>query len=99
MSNAETKKEKQTSKIFRKQHGAVSKILIARDRENRQIRKKLTAVLKNGPGTVPEISKETGIPSSDVLWHLMSMRKYGIIVDGEECDSYIRYMLKGEKGK
>ena len=67
---------------------------MARYRRQRKIQKQLMEALKIGPRTVPEIADRTGIPSSEVLWHLMSMKKYGRIVEGQEREGYYEYILE-----
>jgi|GEM_PF-563688 len=91
------KKRKLSSQVLRERRGGVPKELLERNRENARIRRKLTEVLKDGPKTVPEVAKAAEIPTEIVLWHLMSMKKYGEVIEGEERDSYIAYMLKPQK--
>lgn len=43
--------------------------------------------------TVPEIAQETAIPSSQVLWYISTMRKYGMISEGEKDGDYFKYEL------
>lgn len=65
-------------------------------KETRAVRKKLSEVLSEGPKTVPELARVTGIPSQHVLWHLMSMRKYGKVAEGEPSGDYFQYVLLKE---
>ena len=53
-----------------------------RVKETRAFRKKLSEALSEGPKTVPELTRATGIPSQHVLWHLTSMKKYGKVGEG-----------------
>ena len=50
-------------------------------------------------GTVPEISDATGIPSSDVLWYVAALKKYGEVVEAEEDAGYFQYRLSQNGGK
>jgi predicted transcriptional regulator len=68
-------------------------------RKHQEAKKRLREALKQSPKTVPEIADQTGMPSREVFWHLMSMRKYGEVIEGEEQDSYVRYALKPSEGK
>ena len=94
---AMAEKEKPTSQILRERRGGVPKELLAFNRENTGIRRKITEALNDGPRTVPDIAGITGIPGHQVFWHLMSMKKYGKVVEGEERDSYYEYALKEEQ--
>ena len=91
------KKEKKPVQILRERCGGASKELMEQHRAQRKIQKQLKQALKEGPKTVPEIAKQTGIPSHDVLWHLMSMKKYGQIVEGQERESYYEYRLEEQE--
>ena len=91
--------EELTSQVLRKRRGGVAKETMARNRESNRIRRQIVDLLKAGPKTVPEIADATGIPSPTVFWHLMSMRKYGKVVEGEERDSYFEYALGSGEDK
>jgi hypothetical protein len=83
--------------ILRERRGGVPKELVERSRRQAQTHKRLTRALTDGPKTVPEIAKITELPTHEVFWHLMGMRKYGQIVEGEERDGYYEYALKPEQ--
>jgi hypothetical protein len=83
--------------ILRERRGGVPKELLERSRRQAQTQKVLTAALRNGPKTVPEIARTTRLPAHEVLWYIMGMRKYGQIVEGEERDGYYEYVLKPEE--
>ena len=51
--------------------------------------------LKAGGKTVPEISRAVGMPSSEVMWTIAALKKYGEIVEGQKEGSYFRYELAG----
>ena len=80
--------------IARRRRGGVPKELLERSRAQTKTRKKIIQALEDGPKTVPEIAEATAMPSHEVLWKLMGMRKYGLVVEGEECDGYYQYVLK-----
>jgi predicted transcriptional regulator len=92
-------KQKLTSQILRERLGTVPKKPLEISREHAKIKKQIREALKDGPKTVPEIAKTTEIHSSEVLWHLMSLRKYGEVVEVEERDSYVEYTLKPTEQK
>jgi predicted Rossmann fold nucleotide-binding protein DprA/Smf involved in DNA uptake len=43
--------------------------------------------------TVPEIAAATGLPVSEVLWYVATLKKYGEILEGPKAGSYFRYRL------
>jgi len=45
------------------------------------------------PMTVPEIALATGIPSSEVLWFIATLKKYGIVVELDKEGSFFRYQM------
>jgi predicted transcriptional regulator len=92
-------KEKLSSRILRERLGSVPKKPSEMSAKHAKIRKQLRKALEDGPKTVPAISKATGLPTKDVFWHLMSLKKYGEIVEGEERDSYVEYLLKPKQEK
>ncbi len=63
-------------------------------KEQNRIQKQIKQGLATGPKTVPEISRATGLPSQTVFWHLMAMKKYGMVDEAGASDSYYRYALK-----
>ena len=82
--------------IIRERRGGVPKELLERNRAQTKTRKRIVQALEDGPKTVPEVAKATAMPSHEVLWKLMGMKKYGLVVEGEERDGYYQYALKGE---
>lgn len=53
-----------------------------------------TLAASETPLTVPEIAVAIGLPTSDVLWCVMAMKKYGIVGERENDDGYYRYGLE-----
>jgi predicted Rossmann fold nucleotide-binding protein DprA/Smf involved in DNA uptake len=92
----EESQKAQPIKIIRERRGGVPKELVERSRRQAKTHKLLTAALKEGPKTVPEVAEATAMPSHEVLWKLMGMKKYGLVVEGEERDGYYQYALKNE---
>ncbi len=60
--------------------------------------KKILLTLEEEPRAVPEIAGETGIPVKEVMYRLMSLRKYGYVKDTNEIneDEYYTYALSHE---
>lgn len=97
--NAKKNSQKKPIQILRDRFGGVSEELKIKTRTQTKIFKNLKESIVNAYKTVPEISESTGIPSNEVLWHLMAMKKYGLVIEGEERDGYYEYTLKEEEKK
>jgi len=90
-------KKKAPAHILRDRRGGVPQALLELTRRQAAIRKQITKVLLEGPKTVPDLAAASGFPAHEVFWHLMAMKKYGEIVEGEERDGYFEYGLKEKK--
>jgi hypothetical protein len=55
--------------------------------------KAIKAQLAGGDLTVPEIAAATGLPTSEVMWYVASLKKYGAVLEGVKDGSYFRYQL------
>jgi predicted transcriptional regulator len=64
-----------------------------RMKEQRQAVKAIKERLEGAELTVPEIAAATGLPVSEVLWYVASLKKYGEILEGSKDGSYYRYRL------
>jgi len=91
------KSEKKPLQILKERVGPVPKELSDRVKEHAGIKTKIRKALKDGAMTIPEIAAATEIPSSSVLWHVMSMKKYGKIVEAEQSGDYMKYKLAEKK--
>ncbi|MGW8187134.1 MAG: hypothetical protein ACWGNK_07700 [Desulfobacterales bacterium] len=58
-----------------------------------QIIKCITEQIKNEGKTIPEISQATGLPASQVLMFVATLRKYGAVVEGTKDGDYFRYHI------
>jgi hypothetical protein len=94
---SQDKKKKAPVHILRDRRGGVPQVLLELTRRQAAIRKQLTKALQEGPKIVPELAEASGFPTHEVFWHLMAMKKYGEIVEGEERDGYFEYALKEKK--
>jgi hypothetical protein len=65
----------------------------ARMKEQRRAVKAIKATLDGAELTVPEIAAATGLPASEVLWYVATLKKYGEILEGPKDGSYFRYRL------
>ena len=64
-----------------------------RMKEQRQALKAIKERLADLELTVPEIAEGTGLPVSEVLWYVATMKKYGEILEGPKAGGYYRYRL------
>jgi hypothetical protein len=65
----------------------------ARMKEQRLAVKAIKEQLAGAELTVPEIAAATGLPTSEVLWYVASLKKYGEVLEGPKAGSYYRYKL------
>jgi len=84
-------------KIFRERMGGLTEAKKAYQKAHRDARKRIGEALKGGPKTVPALAAETGLPSQDVLWHLMAMKRYGELVEAGQAGDYFAYALKEQE--
>jgi predicted transcriptional regulator len=90
-------KEKKPLQILKERVGPLPTELTDKVKEHSRIKGKITKVLKEGPKTVPEIADAVDIPSPTVLWHVMSMKKYGKVAEAEQAGDYLKYALIEKK--
>ena len=56
----------------------------------------LRGLLTGAGKTAPELAQLVGMPASEVLWYLASLKKYGEVFEGEKDDGYYRYYARPE---
>ena len=61
-----------------------------------RIKKSILNALKEGDKTVPQLAEVLSMPADEVLFHLMSLLKYGFVETGEmdDMDEYFYYKIK-----
>ena len=79
--------------LLRERRGPVPEELRGRVKDHNRAQKAITDALTGGAKTAPEVAEETGIPTDEVFWHLMAMRKYGSVTEAEEAGDYYQYAL------
>jgi predicted ArsR family transcriptional regulator len=64
-------------------------------KEQQAVRKALRRALQAGPRSVPQLAEAIGAPADAVLWHVTSMKKYGLVeeVGMDEDEPYYLYGL------
>jgi hypothetical protein len=68
-------------------------------RSMKEHRKAIEAVkqqLAKGGKTVPELAEGAGISTADAMWYVATLKKYGVVAEGEKDGSYFRYELAGD---
>jgi predicted Rossmann fold nucleotide-binding protein DprA/Smf involved in DNA uptake len=62
-------------------------------REEPVMRAQILAFLEGGPRTIPEIAAELAVPTHEVVFWVMGMRRYGHLqeVKGATDEGYFRY--------
>ena len=95
MSEASEEKtgRKEAMKRLRQSRKQIIKATSARVKENRKAVKAIKEQLKDEARTVPEIAEATGVASSEVLWFIATLKKYGEILEGDKDGGYFRYYL------
>ncbi|MCL5098323.1 MAG: hypothetical protein M1608_12515 [Candidatus Omnitrophica bacterium] len=91
-----TTAHKQALKLFRERHGGIPDSLKQYAANFRRERKLLSEALCKGAATVPELARETGLPSDRVLWHIAGMRKYGLAREAGQEGDYVKFELMKE---
>jgi predicted Rossmann fold nucleotide-binding protein DprA/Smf involved in DNA uptake len=66
-------------------------------REEPVMRPRILAALASGPLTVPEIAEAIGAPTSETVYWVMGMRRYGWLAEikGSDADGYFQYEPTG----
>ncbi|NNM86077.1 MAG: ArsR family transcriptional regulator [Phycisphaerales bacterium] len=88
-----TAEQKKALGEFRKRQGGVDEAKLKRHKDLLAARKSIVKLLQAQPATVPGLAAELNMPSKEILWHLAAMRKYGVVRELGEVDSYVRYGL------
>ncbi len=95
----EKKTQKEAMKELRKSRKQFIKASAVRLKEQNKTIKAIKEQIKDDPKTVPEISQAAGIPSSEVLWYIATMKKFGEVLETEQDDAYFRYGLADSVGE
>jgi predicted Rossmann fold nucleotide-binding protein DprA/Smf involved in DNA uptake len=79
-----------------KKKRTVSEEVKEKRKEFARIKKLILKTLETEPKNIPQIAKETQLPSDIVTFYLMTLRKYGEVITGDidDMDEYFFYKLK-----
>ena len=85
---------------MRKKYSATVKQAQSLLKEQQAVRKLLEKAMTNGPRSVLQLARETGLSTDDVLWHVASMKKYGSLLEAgmDESGNYYLYAMAGDPG-
>ncbi len=79
-----------------KKKRTVSEEVKEKRKEFARVKKLILKTLETEPKNIPQIAKETQLPSDVVTFNLMTLRKYGEVITGDidDMDEYFFYKLK-----
>ncbi len=84
-------------RVFRERFGGLTEEKKDYQKRHRDAHQRIAAALGGGPATVPAVAAATGLPSAEVLWHMMAMKRYGELTEVGRADRYFLYALKGKE--
>jgi predicted Rossmann fold nucleotide-binding protein DprA/Smf involved in DNA uptake len=65
-------------------------------KEQKRIQQQIMTALQDGPKSVPDVAKATGLAEPQVLWFLAAMKKYNLVVENGMDDDYPLYQKAEE---
>ena len=65
-------------------------------KENNKIQGEICKAISDEPKTVPEVAEIVGMPTNEVLWHIIAMKKYDIVAEMGKSGEYYLYQRIGE---
>ena len=93
MSKEDAKKRSALLKRLREEHKDTFARTQALFKEQKAIRRQITQAMREAPKTVPEVAEATGLPADQVLWHIIAIKKYGLMDEVGMCGEYYQYLL------
>jgi predicted transcriptional regulator len=96
MNKDEARKRADLLKRLREQHAASVEATQALLKDLQAVRKSIRQAMQAGPKTVPELATDIQLPTQEVLWHVIAMKKYGLVTEAGLDDGYYRYRLPEE---
>ncbi len=92
----EAKQRTALLKKLREQHQSTVGRTQALLKEQNALRKQIRQAMRDATKTVPEIAEATGLPASEVLWHITAMKKYDLVAETGMNGEYYMYQLVEE---
>jgi len=78
-------------KKLKEVRGPVSQALQDYRKYMNTVNKQIISTITETSKTVPEISKELNMSTTDVFWHINALKKYNKVVDDGKKGSYMLY--------
>ena len=94
---ADAKQRSETLKRLREEHKETVERTRQMLKEQNAVRSQIGKATREEPKTVPEIAELTGLPPQEVLWHITSMKKYGLMAETEMSGEYYLYQSVKER--
>jgi predicted Rossmann fold nucleotide-binding protein DprA/Smf involved in DNA uptake len=91
--SAESESGQEALKALKAARKAQITAATGRMKEQRRALKAIKQQLNEAELTVPELAAATGLPASEVLFYVASLKKYGEVLEGAKAGSYYRYRL------
>jgi len=90
-----TKEDAKKRAIFLKKLREEHKETVARSqellKEQKAVRREICKHIRGEAKAVPELAELSGMPANEVLWHLMALKKYGLVEETGMCGEYYLY--------
>lgn len=83
-------------KKLREERSRTTAAVAQRVKTQKKVLGLLRGLLGGGGKTAPELAHLSGMPASEVLWYLASLKKYGEVFEGEKDGGYYRYYVRPE---
>lgn len=90
-------RNREALKALKERRGPETEAVQTRLKEQIKIVNEITRMLKDGPQTVPAIADATGLSTQTVFFHVMGLKKYGKVAEGDQDGDYFQYRLVSEK--
>jgi predicted Rossmann fold nucleotide-binding protein DprA/Smf involved in DNA uptake len=90
------KQRSQFLKQLREEHRETVAQVQARLKEQKDIRRQICQAMRDAPKTVPEIAEAASLPAEQVLWHIISMKKYDLVIETGMRGEYYLYQRATE---
>jgi Fic family protein len=68
-------------------------------KEQNRVIKSIKALMTAEGKTIPEIANASQISTSQALWYIMALKKYGLVAEGPKDGNYFKYQLAGQGDK
>jgi predicted transcriptional regulator len=93
------KQRSEQLKGLRDQHQAGVEAAQALLKAQQATRRALRGAMQAGPRTVPELATATTLPAREVWWHVVALKKYGLVAEAGLSDGYYQYRWVEEAKK